>query len=285
MISRKSRVDSSVISGIGDDAAVLRYTKDRYLLFTCDMLIEDVDFTSKSGPERIGHKSLACSISDVAAMGGVPRHSLVSIGLPKKNAREFIDGFYSGLCALAKRYRVNIVGGDLSFSDKIVIDVSLLGDVSRKNLCLRNGARLGDMLFVSGPLGGSLYGRHLRFNPRLKEARYLVNNYRVNAMMDISDGLSIDLYRLCSSSGVGAAIYEGLIPVSKDARLFTEALHMGEDFELLFAMPVREAKRLIRKRGNTFRPIGEIRKKSYGIKIITKGCKEKTLEPKGYQHF
>jgi thiamine-monophosphate kinase len=285
MISRKAKADSSVIFGIGDDAAVLRYTKDRYLLFTCDMLIEDVDFTSNARPEEIGHKALACGISDIAAMGGLPRHSLVSLGLPKKNAQKFIDRFYHGLCRLAKRFKVNIVGGDLSLSRKTVIDVSILGEVNKKNLCLRKGARLGDIIFVSGRLGGSLYGRHLRFIPRVKEARYLVKNYRVNAMMDISDGLSIDLYRLCASSGAGAVIYEDLIPVSKYARSFAEALHMGEDFELLFSLPAKEARRLIQRNTGIFKAIGEIRPKRFGIKLITKGFKEKILQPKGYQHF
>ncbi len=284
-ITGKIKNDSSVICGIGDDAAVLRNIKDGYLLFTCDMLIEGVDFGSSSLPEAIGHKALACSLSDIAAMGGLPKYALISLGLPKKNPEKFIDRFYTGVNKLAGHFRTNIVGGDLSLSREIVVDVSLIGEVKKKKLVLRSGARPGDIIFVSGSLGGSIYGKHLTFIPRLKEANYLVSNYRINAMMDISDGLSLDLYRLCSASKAGAVIYEDLIPVSCDAKSPDEALHMGEDFELLFTLSPKEASRLIKNKGRIFRAIGEIRQKRFGLKLVTKNCKERILEPKGYQHF
>lgn len=301
-IAKKIKTDSSVVCGIGDDTAVLKYTKDRYLLYTADMLIEGVDFTLKAKPEQIGHKALACSLSDIAAMGGIPRYALISLGLPrsfcqekyltkkgrglpKRNAQKFIDGFYDGLRKLAKQFKVNIVGGDLSFSKKVVVDVSAIGEVNKRRLARRCGARPHDIIFVSGALGGSIYGRHLRFIPRIKEAHYLVNNYKVNAMMDISDGLSLDLYRLCQASKTGAAIYEDLIPLAKDARSFDEALHMGEDFELLFTLPPQEARRLIKNRGASFKAIGEIREKRFGLRLITRDYKERILEPRGYQHF
>lgn len=284
-IAGKIKNDSSVVCGIGDDAAVLRYTKDKYLLSTCDILIEGVDFYLSAGPQAIGHKALACSLSDIAAMGGLPKYALISLGLPKKCPGRFIDGFYRGANKLARQFKTNIVGGDLSFSPQIVVDVSALGTVKKKKLVLRSGASSGDIIFVSGPLGGSIYGRHLKFIPRIKEANYLVSNYSINAMMDISDGLSSDLYRLCQASRAGAVIYEGLIPLSKDAKSFDEALHMGEDFELLFTLPAREAKRLVKNRGGIFRAIGEIREKKFGLKLITKDYQEKPLEPKGYQHF
>lgn len=279
------KIDSSVVCGIGDDAAVLKYTKDRYLLYTCDMLIEGVDFTSRARPEQIGRKALACSLSDIAAMGGSPKYALVSLGLRRRNARSFIDRFYDGLCKLARKFKVNVVGGDLSASQKIIVDVSVIGQVSKRNLTLRHGARSGDIIFVSGALGGSIYGKHLSFIPRIKEANYLVSHYKVNAMMDISDGLSLDLYRLCQASGVGAVIYEDLIPVARQAKSFDEALHMGEDFELLFTMPVIQARRLIKNRRDIFKAIGEIRENKFGLKLITQDYQEKPLVPKGYQHF
>lgn len=285
IISRKIKTDSSVICGIGDDTAVLKYTKDRYLLYTCDMLIEGVDFTSRARPEQIGHKALACSLSDIAAMGGVPRYALVSLGLPKRDAQSFIDGFYDGLRKLARKFKVNVVGGDLSASQKITVDVSVIGQVHKRRLTLRKGARPGDIIFVSGSLGGSIYGKHLSFIPRIKESNYLVSHYKVNAMMDISDGLSLDLYRLCQASGVGAVIYESLIPVAGEAKSFDEALHMGEDFELLFTMPASLVRKLIKSRGKSFKAIGEIRDKKFGLKLITKDYQEKPLVPKGYQHF
>ena len=284
-ISRKIKTDSSVVCGIGDDTAVLKYTKNRYLLYTCDMLIEGVDFTSRARPEQIGRKALACSLSDIAAMGGLPRYALVSLGLPKRDARSFIDGFYDGLCKLARQFKVNVVGGDLSASQKIIVDVSVVGQVRKKWLTRRHGARPGDIIFVSGSLGGSIYGKHLSFIPRIKEANYLVSHYKVNAMMDISDGLSLDLYRLCQASGVGAVIYEDLVPVAGQAKSFDEALRMGEDFELLFTMPAAQARRLIKNRGESFKAIGEIRENKFGLKLITRDYKEKVLESKGYQHF
>lgn len=284
-IKRRIKNDSSVVSGIGDDAAVLEYSRDKYQLWTADMLIEGVDFTSGTPAKDIGYKALACSLSDIAAMGGIPRYALVSLGIPKPKARVFIDGFYSGLLKLARRFRVNIVGGDLSRSDKIVVDVSLIGDVAKKKLVLRSGAKVNDILFVSGELGGSIYGRHLRFVPRLKESAYLVNNYKVNAMLDVSDGLSLDLFRLCQASGVGAVVYEELIPLSKDAKGLSEALDMGEDFELLFSLSLNEAKRLIKSGNKGFKAIGEIRPRQEGISIISRDSKARELVAKGYQHF
>lgn len=284
-ISKKIKVDASVVCGIGDDAAVLRYSRDKYQLFTADMLIEDVDFSRQARPSDIGHKALACSLSDIAAMGGMPCYALVSLGIPKKNPARFIDGFYAGLLKLAKQFKVTIVGGDLSLSKKIVIDISMLGEVRKEAVVLRSGAKPRDILFVSGPLGGSFYGRHLKFTPRVREAHYLVNNYKVNAMLDISDGLSLDVRRLCLASQVGAVVYEDLIPVSADAKSPDEALHMGEDFELLFSMPIADARYLIKAKGACFKAIGEIREKKYGVKFITKKAQERLLEARGYQHF
>lgn len=302
-IAGKIKNDSSVVCGIGDDAAVLKYRKDKYLLFTCDMLIEGVDFTLSAGPQAIGHKALACSLSDIAAMGGLPKYALISLGLPNKKAgrftppflRErssmyneragFLDGFYRGVNKLARQFKTNIVGGDLSSSPQIVVDVSVVGTVKKKKLVLRSGAKPGDIIFVSGPLGGSIYGRHLKFIPRIKEANYLVSNYRINAMMDISDGLSLDLYRLCSASKTGAVIYEDSIPLSRDVKSLDEALNMGEDFELLFTLSPKEARRLIKNSGRVFKAIGEMRERKYGIGLISKKGKERPLEPKGYQHF
>lgn len=294
-IAGKIKNDSSVVCGIGDDAAVLRYTGDKYLLLTCDMLIEGVDFGLSAGPEAIGHKALACSLSDIAAMGGLPKYALISLGLPEKKVGRFIpplragawflDGFYRGANKLARQFKTNIVGGDLSSSPRIVVDVSVVGTVKKKKLVLRSGAKPGDVIFVSGPLGGSIYGRHLKFIPRIKEANYLVSNYRINAMMDISDGLSLDLYRLCSASRTGAVIYEDSVPLSCDTKSLDEALNMGEDFELLFTSPPEEAWRLMKHRGKIFTAIGEMRERKYGIWLITKEGKEKPLESRGYQHF
>ena len=284
MIAKKIGANPSVVRGIGDDTAVLKYTRDKYQLFTCDMLIEGTDFFPGTDPEDIGHKAMACSLSDIAAMGGRPKYALISLGLPKTRAKKFIDGFYQGALALAGKFKTDIVGGDLSSSEKIIVDVSIIGEVFKKKLTLRSGAKPGDMIFVSGSLGGSLYGRHLKFTPRVKEANYLVNNYPITAMLDISDGLSLDLRRLTLASSVGAIIYAELIPVSIEAKSLAEALSMGEDYELLFTLQPKEARKLIKNKPY-FKLIGEIREEKYGLKIISKDGREKILEPKGYQHF
>lgn len=284
-IKRYIKTDSSVIKGIGDDCAVIKFDKDKYLLFTCDMLIEGVDFTHGDSPYLIGRKALGMSISDIASCGGFPRYILVSLGIPKGASVELVDEIYKGINALAREYNINVVGGDVSRATRLTLDVSMLGFVGKKNLVLRNGAKLGDIIFVTGELGGSIFGRHLRFTPRLKEARFLVENFKINSMIDVSDGLVQDLSHILEASNAGAVIYEELIPVSKQARSLADALHMGEDFELLFTMSPKEAKRLGFKRLAIFKPIGEILDKKYGLRLVSKRGREKPVERKGFRHF
>jgi thiamine-monophosphate kinase len=283
---RLIETDSSVIKGSGDDCAVLKFDKNRYQLFTCDTIVEDVDFTLKDSPYLIGRKALAISISDIAACAGLPRHCLIAMGLPGNTAFKFVDRLFKGMYNLARIYRINVVGGDISRSRKIFIDVSILGIVEKKNLLLRSGARIGDIIFVSGSLGGSIFGKHLRFTPRLKESRFLVKNFKINSMIDISDGLIQDLGHILKQSNVGAIIYEDLIPVSKSARNLTDAFYSGEDFELLFTLPRNEAKKLLKKeRLIFFKPIGEIVDKKFDLRLIDKNNQEKTLTPIGFKHF
>jgi len=284
-LKKSIKIDSSVIEGSGDDCAVLKFDRNRYQLFTCDMITEGVDFLAKDKPELIGRKALAVSMSDIAACGGIPRYCLVSLGIPKNISVEKIDKISRGMFNLAREYKVNIVGGDLSRANRLTIDVSMLGIVEKRNLCLRSGAKIGDIIFVTGELGGSILGKHLRFIPRLKEARFLVKNFKVNAMIDISDGLSQDLGHILKQSKVGAIIYEDLIPLNRQARSFREALFMGEDFELLFTLSHKEAKRLLKKNTGLFKPIGEITDQKHVLRLVEKRNKEKIIRPKGFQHF
>ncbi len=284
-IRKLIKAESSVIKGPGDDCAVVKFDKENYLLLTCDMLVEGVDFTRKAKSYLIGRKALAVSLSDIAACGGRPRYALVSLGLPKSSPLSLALGICRGLVRLAKEYKVNIVGGDLSRADKITLNVSIVGIVKKKQLVLRSGARPGDIIFVTGALGGSIYGKHLTFIPRLREAEYLVNNFKPHAMIDISDGLAQDLRHIAQESRVGALVYEDLIPVSKQAKGTHDALYSGEDFELLFTLPPDEARRLLRKKKAVFRPIGKIVLKEYGLKIIDKSNREIALMHKGYRHF
>ena len=284
-IKKLIKTDASVVKGPGDDCAVIKFSKDKYMLFTCDMIVEGVDFTVKERPYLVGRKAIAVSISDIAACAGLPRYCLVSLGVPKNSSLEFIDKLIKGMFHFARKYGINIVGGDLSCSRQLTINVSMLGIVEKKNLILRSGAKIGDIIFVTGKLGGSILGKHLSFTPRIKEARFLVKNFRVNSMIDISDGLTQDLGHILEESLKGAIIYEDLIPISKQARNLHDALYWGEDFELLFTVSAYEAKKLYRKKLTGFKPIGEIVDKKYGLRLVDERGKEKIIKPKGFRHF
>lgn len=276
------KTDSSVIVGSGDDCAVLAFSEHKYQLFTCDMLVEGVDFTSNQKPYSIGRKAIAVQVSDIAACGGLPRHCLISIGLDKKTSVGFADRLFKGMKDFCNEFKINITGGDISRAPALVINVSMLGLVEKAHLCLRSNAKAGDIIFVTGELGGSISGKHLSFSPRLKEARYLVRSVKVNSMIDISDGLAQDLGHILKQSKVGALVFEELIPISKDARGLDDALFMGEDFELLFTVSRKEAGRLLKEK--IFRPIGEITRNP-GLVLIDKNSQEKPITPKGFQHF
>ena len=280
------KTDASVIKGSGDDCAVLKPVKDKYQLFTCDMIVEGVDFTSKDDPRLIGRKALAVSISDIAACGGIPSHAVVSFGIPKNTSVSYIDKVAKGLFSLAREFKVNVVGGDISAAPKMVIDTSLLGVVEKDCLVLRSGAKAGDIIFVTGQLGGSIVGKHLKFMPRIKEARYLVKHLKINAMIDISDGLLADLGHILEESRAGAVIYEAMLPISRQAKGLNDALYSGEDFELLFTLPPMEAKKLLKKELLRFyKPIGKIVDKSSGLKLIARDNRQRKVRPEGYRHF
>ncbi len=271
-------VSQRVIKGIGDDTAVLPYAKGRYLLFTTDMMAENVHFLKSMKPQAIGHKALACNISDIAAMGGLPTFAVVSLGLPKNLPVRFVEDIYKGMQALAKKFNVSIVGGDTIKSDKIIINVALLGEVEEKHLVTRHEARVGDWVFVTGPLGGSFKsGKHLNFMPRLEQAQFLVKNFKPNAMMDVSDGLAGDLNHILRQSKVGVCLDEELIPRLKGVSV-KQALTDGEDFELLFTMSADKAQQLMawqnKRRAFYFYPIG-----------IISGDERQTLKTKAFTHF
>ena len=271
-------VSKTVIKGIGDDAAVLPYTKDKYLLLTTDMLVQDGHFTRQMPPRLIGHKALACNISDIAAMGGLPTFAVVSIGVPKDLPVRFIEDVYKGIQSTARDFNISIVGGDTIKTDKIVINVALLGEVEKKYLVTRDGAKAGDWIFVTGPLGGSLKsGRHLNFTPRLAQSRFLVENFKPSAMIDISDGLAGDLNHILENSRVGARLDYGYIPRHKQVSL-SQALGDGEDFELLFTLAARRACKLMdwqaARKVFYFYPVG----------TITANIKER-IYAKGFTHF
>ena len=246
-IARRVRwpVGSPLIRGIGDDCAIYRPRGSASdLLFTTDLLIEGTHFlTSTHKPGDIGHKALARGLSDIAAMGGEPQFCLLSLGVPKSVTNRWIDSFYSALIQLATAHGAWLAGGDLSRSERIVCDIVCAGAVPRDQALLRRGARQGDDIYVSGMLGGSALGlatgrgaarrRHLRPEPRVELGKHLRRKLHATAAMDLSDGLSIDLARLCEASGTIAAI--DALPIFPGATL-EQALHGGEDYELLFTV-------------------------------------------------
>lgn len=301
-ITKGLRLSNAVIKGVGDDCAVLKFTRDKYLLLTTDIFVENTHFILKdtlkgtsalkdtgAPPFQIGWKALAANVSDIAAMGGIPKDALISLALPSNYAIRMVEGIYRGIKAVARGFGINIVGGDTSRADKLIINISLLGEVKKKHLVLRSGARRGDIIFVTGSLGGSIYGKHIRFIPRIKEAQLLVKSFKLHSMIDLSDGLSSDLNHIARESDVGALIYEQSIPLSRDARSIKQALNMGEDFELLFTLSPAEAKKLLRKKPRgiviPLTRIGEIRDKRFDLKLITKKGREKELRQEGFRHF
>ncbi|MBN2097745.1 MAG: thiamine-monophosphate kinase [Candidatus Omnitrophica bacterium] len=283
---KKIAVDKSVIQGIGDDTAVLPYTKESYLLFTTDMLIEGVHFSRQEATfTQIGRKALAVNISDIAAMGGVPKYAVVSLGLPRGLCLRAVDDIMRGINTLAQEYGLNIVGGDTVRSSKITLCITLLGQVKKTNLTLRSRAGLGDLIFVTGSLGGSRNLKQFNFFPRVAEAQQIIKKFKPSAMIDLSDGLASDLERIAQSSKVGAVIFEQLIPVSRGATL-NQALFQGEDFELLFTVPLSSVRRLHKKSAKfTISCIGKVVERKKGLQLIDNKARIERLKQKGFRHF
>lgn len=284
---------------IGDDCAVLPKNETLDMLITSDLIVEDIDFRrSWMIPQLLGHKALAVSLSDIAAMGGKPLYTMLSIGIPEDIWQtDFVDEFYEGYFNLAKNYKLELIGGDISKTpDKIVIDSTAIGEVQKNKAVMRKGAKVGDLIFVTGELGGAAIGLkfleeniagfdelkmcQLQPNPRVNEGLFL--SEFATSMIDISDGLSSDLMHICQSSKVGAKIYANKIP-SPDSEFWNLelALNGGEDFELLFTA---NPKKNFNKNFGSFFCIGEITANVESIELIADG-KSVVLEPKGHQHF
>jgi thiamine-monophosphate kinase len=237
--------NKGLVQGIGDDCAILRSRANEDLVFTTDFVLEGRHFTLDThSAADIGHKALARSLSDLAAMGSQPVFCLVSLAIPSRLGSRWVRGFYRGLLGLAERCGTTLAGGDLARFDHVIADVMCCGRVPRGRALLRSTARPGDRIYVTGELGGSAHGlatkrgkpwrRHLRPEPRIRTGMAL-RRFRVSACMDLSDGLALDLHRLCLESGVSAEL-AGALPVARGASL-DEVLRGGEDYELLFTAP------------------------------------------------
>jgi thiamine-monophosphate kinase len=275
---------SGVHLGIGDDAALFKGAAGFDQILTCDWFLEGSHFLrDKHPPDAVGWKCLARAVSDVAAMGGMPRCFLLSLALPGSHTRVWLDQFLGGLHRAAKRFGCALLGGDTTRRQDILINITVVGEVRTGRAILRSGAQPGDVVFVSGRLGEADLGlkllrksdrrtnsrdpalrKHLYPEPRLSLGRWLAEGRLASAMMDLSDGLSTDLPRLCAASGVGARIETWKIPKPRgeqagSAAPLDLALHGGDDYELLFTVPRRNVKHLPRSQyGTRLTAIGEI---------------------------
>jgi thiamine-monophosphate kinase len=311
---------SSLVKGIGDDAAVLRPRAGFDLIVTADLLVEGVDFRLEKGwtsPRDLGHRALAVSLSDAAAMGARPRFCLLSVGVPRALWRgHFLDEFYEGVRALAGVQGVRVVGGDTSRTPGgVVVDSIVLGEVRRGRALTRGGARAGDQIFVTGALGGAAGGlkilesdavrtsrgraerglvlRQRRPEPRVEWGALLSEKGLATSLIDLSDGLSSDLAHVCRESGVGARVEAASLPVDPlltqagiDAgEALTLALDGGEDFELLFTADPRRASRLPREVGGVpVTRVGEVTGERGKVRLV-RGGKARLLKPGGFEHF
>ena len=303
-LSRRLVPATSVLVGIGDDAAVLHWGSKELMLFASDMLVEGVHFRRHElAPRWIGWKALACNISDIAAMGGLPKYAVVSLGLPRGTAVRFVDGLYGGLAGCARRFRVAIVGGDTVRAPCVVLDVAIVGTVKASRIVLRSGAKVGDRIFVTGRLGGSLVSqRHAKFFPRLREAQWLIRHLAMHAMIDLSDGLATDLWHLARASRVTMQVSQARIPVAEAAKRCLHrdcpcrswpgdkgqwhALMDGEDYELVFTVPSRMASRVPQSIGRVpVTEIGMVTTRGADVSWLRDDGEITSLVPESFQHF
>ena len=303
----------SIALGMGDDAALFRPKLGHETILTCDWFLEGTHFLrEKHPPDAVGWKCLARAISDVAAMGGTPRCFLLSLALPETHTGRWLDLFLGGLWRASRRFQCLLAGGDTTRRSEILINVTVVGDVRAGSALLRSAARPGDTLYVSGRLGEAELGlrtlkqdkkraalknpavrKHLYPEPRLALGQWLVKNGLVSAMMDLSDGLSSDLPRMCTASRVGALIELPKIPrlqltdadLTQDGDSLQLALHGGDDYELLFAVPPRKVTRLPKAfQGVRLTAIGRITRRRELLVLDQSGTAAQ-LPPRGWDPF
>lgn len=284
-----------VAVGIGDDCAAVRCgaggKRGELLLLKTDAVVEGVHFDRRATPRQIGWKAMARALSDIAAMAGRPRWALVTAGLRDDLPVRFVEDIYRGMAAVAGEFGVAIVGGEtVRTRGPFWLSVALAGEAGRRAMRLRSGAHVGDAIWVTGALGGSIAGKHLAFTPRIREAQWLARRGFVRAMIDISDGLARDLGHVCRASRVGARLTAPAIPIAPAARGSLErALTDGEDFEILFTSPARDAERLVRAWQRAFPRLSltqiGIVTRGRGIQLVDDAGRARPLAEGGYDHF
>ncbi|MCD6459542.1 thiamine-phosphate kinase [bacterium] len=299
---RTNVLSSHILKGIGDDCAVLSVDgTDSCWLLTQDSVVEGKHFRFlQDKPFWVGWKSLARSISDIAAMSGIPKGALVSLGLPKDLEVAWINEVYDGIHLCAERYDCPVIGGDMSSSDTVFLSVTIIGQADQNKISYRSGAQAGDFLCVTGKLGGSIIEKHFKIEPRVNESIWLAENASVTSMIDLSDGIGKDLFHLAKASDAGFEIFFEKMPVSQEAlrissndylNAFEHTLYDGEDYELLFTLRGDESsiKIICRKFESEFdlkiSVIGKTTDDKGEIKILKNNAVWKNLKQGGYEHF
>jgi thiamine-monophosphate kinase len=292
-LRRQTPADPRVRIGPGDDTAALVLTPGAPCLVTTDMLLDGSCFLlAEAGPRRVGRKAMAVNLSDIAAMAGRPVAAVVSVGLPRRGGRSLAEELYRGLREVADVFDTAVVGGDTnSWDGPLVISVTVLGEATARGPVTRGAARPGDWLMVTGPLGGSILGKHLDFTPRVREALRLHEAAELHAMIDVSDGLAADVHHLCEESRCGVVLRAEAVPISDAAWTMNDgrsplehALGDGEDFELVFAVAPADGEQLLRTQpvpGVTLHHIGECVEAGLWLE---EGGRRRALPPTGYVH-
>lgn len=313
-------VRADVVVGIGDDVAVVSARPDRYLLATCDVQVEGVHFVpGRVDPHRLGRKAAAVNLSDIAAAGGRPTHALVSLLVPPEMDVSFLEALYEGIAAEMGRFGGDVIGGNMARLERLVVDVTLLGEADGAHLVRRAGARPGDLVLVTGRLGAAAAGLHVAREPslvlasadraalldayetptpRLAESAAMVRAGGVTAMIDVSDGLAADLGHVCEESGVGVRVFADQIPIDGATRRAAAAagvdplrwaLGGGEDYELLLTADPQRAEALVEAveeaAGTRVSIIGQVTQASSGRFLVATGGQELPLASDGWAHF
>jgi thiamine-monophosphate kinase len=286
-----------VIVGAGDDCAVVRSGDPAHdLLLKADAVIEGRHFARETVPEKIGRKAVGRVLSDIAAMGGEPAHFLISLVAPAETSFDRVKQIYAGAFALAGSAGASLVGGGTASGPTLELHVFGTGRVPHAKALLRSGARPGDVVFVTGDLGGSAAGKHFDFEPRLREGRWIRESGLATAMIDISDGLVTDLQHVADASGAGATVLEDSVPVSAAARAMRDdrtpldhALYDGEDFELLFTVPEEKKTAFIAAWSAAHKlpctAVGYMTAKAGKVTLLNRDGASMTLHGGGFDHF
>jgi thiamine-monophosphate kinase len=308
--------DENVISGIGDDCCVFKTSAEVASLLTTDMLVEQIHFLLEAiPPYQLGRKSLAVNMSDIAAMGGTPKEAAISVAIPDTVDLGLLDALYDGMKSMAQEFEVNLLGGDTTASPgPLIINIALVGEVREEEVLYRSGATVGDVVFLTGPVGsaaagldiilkgrgsdewGELIEAHHNPHPQVKTGRTIASMKVANSLIDVSDGVAADLGHICTESRLGAIVEEEMIPMTEQFRAYCEkfqedsrrlSLHVGEDYVLLGTVPAESAARLqaaLESNGCQFHSIGNTVPES-GLRLESRDGSVEVIGASGWDHF